>query len=285
MQMSALDNSQPITVIVPYYRGSAFLDGLRDSLADQSAREVIIVVDGGEELELVETHLAQLQGLRVLTTREALGTAGARNFGARYATQDWITFLDQDDHWPPGFLKDLFCQVSTDVLAYDNDLFEEKTGHPRRDLKKSVFEEAGWSKSRLSRYDSADLLSGFPMVKLLLTKVSFQSVGGYRESVFAVEDFDLVWRLIASGNELTFVTQPRGSYTVRPDSITGRIAAGDPGSTLKALRSWASIWTRMTLTSSLPLFTRAGAARRALRTYGRIAKNRLKRFRVFRPRS
>ncbi|SMQ58402.1 glycosyltransferase [Agreia sp. VKM Ac-1783] len=274
--MSASGSTLPIAVIVPYYRGSAFLDGLRDSIASQSAREVIVVVDGGEELELVETHLARVEGLRVLATNEALGTAGARNFGARHATQEWITFLDQDDLWPRGFLNGLFRQVSSDVLAYDNDLFEEIPGGPRRDLGKSVFEEAGWSKSHLSKQQSSDLLSGFPMVKLLLTKVSFQSIGGYRESVFAVEDFDLVWRLIASGYDLSFATQPRGSYTVRPDSTTGRIAAGDPHLNLRALRSWAGIWTRMTMASSLPLPTRVGAARRVIRTYGRIAKSRLK---------
>ena len=274
--MSASNSRLPITVIVPYHRGSAFIEGLRDSISTQSAREVIVVVDGGEELELVETHLAKVEGLRVLATKEPLGTAGARNFGARYATQEWITFLDQDDHWPRGFLEGLFPQVSTDVLAYDNDLFEEKPGHPRRDLGTSVFEEAGWSKSRLTKQDSSDLLSGFPMVKLLLTKVSFQSIGGYRESVFAVEDFDLVWRLVASGYDLSFATLPRGSYTVRPDSITGRIAAGDPRYTLRALRSWASIWSRMTIANTLPLSTRVGAARRVIRTYGRIAKSRLK---------
>jgi glycosyltransferase involved in cell wall biosynthesis len=271
--MSSPEAGHPITVVVPFYKGSMFLDGLRDSLSGQLAREVIVVVDGGEELDLVEKELAQVEGLRVVATREALGTAGARNFGAQFATQDWITFLDQDDHWPPGFLQALYSQVSTDVLAYDNDLFDEEPGRPRRDLKRSVFEQAAWSKSRLTRTNSADLLSGFPMVKLLLTKRAFQSIGGYRESVYAVEDFDLVWRLVAAGNELSFVTEPRGVYTVRPDSTTGRIAAGEYRPASRALKSWASIWTRIALSGTLPANTRIGAAKRAVRTYGRIVKS------------
>jgi glycosyltransferase involved in cell wall biosynthesis len=267
----------PISIIVPYYRGSVFLPGLVESLTSQDAADVIVVVDGGQERGLVERELAAVSGLRVFETPVALGTAGARNYGASRSTQPWITFLDQDDIWAPHFLAELFSEVTTDVLAYDNDVIEVHGNGDTTRRVDSVFEQSGWTRATMSRRESTLLLRGFPMVKLLLKREAFLEVEGYRSEIYAVEDFDLVWRLVASGKVISFTTTVRGSYTVRPGSTTGRIAAGEPVPVARAMKSWWNIWLNMTRSRGLPVRTRLGAAASALQVLRRMFRNRARR--------
>jgi len=253
----------PVSVIVPYYRGEAYLSRLATTLAGQGVEEVVVVVDGGEGLASVRSALATIPRATVVATPAALGTAGARNFGASLATNEWITFLDQDDWWPEGFIGQLAKQASGDVVAYDNDIYvENEIGEVTR-AETTVFERAGWTRNAVSPAAAAELLSGFPMVKLLLRRDAFLRVGGYRPQVYAIEDFDLVWRLLAIGLNISFVREPRGSYLVRPDSITGQVSRGDYSAALRAQGSWVGVWLRFSSARTFPVAARRRAASKA----------------------
>ena len=261
--------SVPISVIVPFYHGEKYLPDLVSALRAQGDVEAVIVVDGGAGLAAVREAVSTLPDAKVVSTPTPLGTAGARNVGSEAATRHWITFLDQDDALPEAMLAELLTDDTDRVIAYDNDLLEEVAGAVTA-AGLTVFEKAAWTREAIGRCDAELLLDGFPMVKLVLPRRWFRDVGSFDASVFAVEDFDLVWRLLSAGHVMTFARAPRGRYVVRPGSITGRIARGETGPTVQAQRSWLRVWTHFALRGSFPLRARLGAARKALGSVRRL---------------
>ena len=94
----------PVTVIVPMYNGTGFLqEAVGSILAQQFDTVEIIVVDDGST-EDVEAAVRALP-VPVRYVRQAnAGAASARNRGITAASHDTIAFLDVDDLWPEGSL-------------------------------------------------------------------------------------------------------------------------------------------------------------------------------------
>lgn len=96
-----------VSVIIPTLRRPAKLHrAIRSVLAQTYADyEVIVVIDGPDEL----TRPAEVQALdpRVvaLALPENVGLAEARNVGIRHACGRWIALLDDDDEWLPDKLR------------------------------------------------------------------------------------------------------------------------------------------------------------------------------------
>ena len=102
--------AQPrVSVVVPVFNGEAFIaEALRSIAAQRSGRFEVIVVDDAStdgSLAMVEAERAHLaaQGHELVVLRHEVnaGVAGARNTGIRAATGEFVSFLDQDDLWPP----------------------------------------------------------------------------------------------------------------------------------------------------------------------------------------
>jgi FkbM family methyltransferase len=257
----------PISVIVPLYRAEEYYARLGETLAGQGAREVVVVIDDDSQPGAVKAVLDAVPNLRLLRTTGGIGTSAARNKGAEAATQPWVTFLDQDDWWDPGFLARLFERENDGILGYDNLLWSAAEGTPTA-LGETVFERAGWDRPRVGPAESTALLDGFPMLKLLLRREIFHSVGGYRD-VYAVEDFDLVWRLVASGRHIDLVEDPAGNYLLQPDSTTNRVRT-DREAFERAQRSWVRIWFDMARAEGLARGVRLTCLRKSATITARI---------------
>jgi glycosyltransferase involved in cell wall biosynthesis len=251
----------PVTVVVPLYDAGPYVERLGLSLRGQRAAEVIVVIDDMSDPQDIRAALA-MPNLVVLRTRGGIGTAGARNLGARDATSQWVTFLDQDDWWPSGFLAALCASVEDyDAVAYDNLLWRDADDGPVP-IGETVFERAAWTEPVVDAATSARLLADFPMLKVLLKTAVFRATGGYR-SIYGVEDFDLVWRLIASGVVVRTLGYPRGNYLLNRNSTTVHIAR-DGAAWKSAQRSWIRVWFGMARARALPYRVRVASLRNAL---------------------
>ncbi|MCS6914770.1 MAG: glycosyltransferase family A protein [Myxococcales bacterium] len=95
-----------ISVIIPYYNGSRFIDEAVASVQAQTypASEIIIVNDGSRPEEAA--HLRRHRGpCTVIDLPDNRGVSMARNIGVAHATGDWLAFLDCDDLWAPHKLQ------------------------------------------------------------------------------------------------------------------------------------------------------------------------------------
>lgn len=264
----------PVSVVIPVYRAAdRHLRKLASSLATQGAAEVIVVLDDDSRPEAVAALLAAVPNLTVMVS-DGKGAGMARNCGAAAATQEWVTFLDHDDWWPPGFLARLLGEAGGDVVGYDNEVFVEEGAADTEPVPagETLFDRADWHHASIDASSAELLLDRFPLVKLLLRRRAFTAVGGFRP-IYAVEDFDLVWRLVAAGHRIDLPRRPAGAYLVHASSTTGAVQASHQ-SFERAQRSWVRIWGAMALARGLQVRVRLGAARNAARVSARIVARR-----------
>ena len=90
-----------VTIIIPTYRRVPLLrEAVQSALAQTYADIEIIVVSDGPDPEAraaIETLTHTHTNLRYAELPTNAGPAGARNAGARLATGEWLSFLDDDD--------------------------------------------------------------------------------------------------------------------------------------------------------------------------------------------
>ena len=92
-----------VSVIIPYYRGGAFVaDAVASVLMAGPGVEVVVVDDASPDVPA-----AGLEGLgdarvRILRHPQNRGIGTARNTGVDAARAEVVAFLDQDDLWLPG---------------------------------------------------------------------------------------------------------------------------------------------------------------------------------------
>jgi cellulose synthase/poly-beta-1,6-N-acetylglucosamine synthase-like glycosyltransferase len=155
------------------------------------------------------------------------------------------------------------------VAGYDNQLWSEVDGSEPIPLHETTFGSSEWTLGSIDRTSSRLLLSGFPMLKLVVRRSTFDAVGGFR-AIYAVEDFDILWRLIAHGERVQLLREPTGNYLVRSTSTTSTVQLSRRAWE-RAQRSWLKVWGGMALSNGLPLGVRSACLRSFLWTAARLA--------------
>lgn len=99
-----------LSVIVPVYNGELYISKCFDSILNQSFTdfELICVNDGSldNSLKICEDYAKRDDRFRVLNKQRG-GVASARGAGLKYATGEYITFVDSDD-W---IEKDMYTRM------------------------------------------------------------------------------------------------------------------------------------------------------------------------------
>jgi glycosyltransferase involved in cell wall biosynthesis len=98
-------NSKPplVSIIIPVFNGEKYIGEAIESilLDDYPSKEIIVVNDGSTD------HTAKIisafDDLKIIN-QQNLGVSNARNAGIRFASGEFINYLDADDIWVPGRL-------------------------------------------------------------------------------------------------------------------------------------------------------------------------------------
>ncbi|MBA3803365.1 MAG: glycosyltransferase family 2 protein [Acidimicrobiia bacterium] len=100
-----------LSVVVPFYRAVDFIPAAMQNLARQAQPgvEFVLVEDGSGDDTRDELHrwADKVPGARVVDLDVNRGLGGARNAGIDAAQGRYLTFLDADDWYGPGYLSDL----------------------------------------------------------------------------------------------------------------------------------------------------------------------------------
>lgn len=166
-----------ISVVVPVYNGSDFLDGALESIGNQGHADLeIVLVDDGSTDGLA-LRAGQFRPPVRYLRQSNRGPAAARNLGIRSARGELLAFLDVDDCWTPGHLERL-----------ERALLERP--------------EVGIAQGRMQQVivapDGSERCSGpYRMPYLgscLFRRWVFEICGGFDESLRFGEDYDLMCR-------------------------------------------------------------------------------------------
>ena len=200
-----------VSVIVPVYNGEKYITEAIDSIIQQEylPLEIIVVDDGSTDgtSGLIHRHDNQVR----YVYQENQGPAAARNRGITESKGNFLAFLDSDDLWPSGKLKN-----QTACLLETPDL-DVVTGHT------SVFQ----SRDKISK-DPDVLRNGILSVQLgsaLFRKSAFDKVGLFDEELPCSEDQDWFLRAREKGIRIQALEITTLYYRRHENNMTDKAAA------------------------------------------------------------
>lgn len=107
--MNSFSDEKKVSVIIPTYNRANFLADAVNSILNQKHDnvEVIIVDDGSEDNTqvVVESLQHRYPNLLYCRNERSKGPSGARNTGITKASGEYLSFLDSDDIWLDGHLR------------------------------------------------------------------------------------------------------------------------------------------------------------------------------------
>ena len=102
-----------ISVIIPVYNTSKYIEKCLNSIVNQTMEsiEIVIVNDGSTDNseEIKQKWINENQHKKTIKyfKKENGGLSAARNFGVKQATGEYITFVDSDDYLDEKIYKNL----------------------------------------------------------------------------------------------------------------------------------------------------------------------------------
>lgn len=193
--MSASQNGTRarISVVIPVRNREQLIARAVESVAAQTLAvdEIIVVDDASTDrtVEVVNDFTRSLSNLRLVSLKENVGAAKARNVGIEMARGDLIAFLDSDDEW---YVDKLSKQVkeldgNKDVVAVFCGVAAIGPGgeHRRHNI----------PQPRITADDLYHYNLLATMSCALILKKALLDIGGFDESLPVCEDWDLFIRL------------------------------------------------------------------------------------------
>ena len=101
-------NKPLVSVIMPVYNGEKYIKQAVDSAYDQGISMELLVIDDGS-IDHTREVLSAYEGredFRYIRNKQNMGAAGSRNRGVKLAQGKYVAFLDADDWWEKGKLKE-----------------------------------------------------------------------------------------------------------------------------------------------------------------------------------
>ena len=203
-------NDMPlISVIIPVYNSEKTIRETLEAVLKQtfSDFEVIVINDGSKDSTLEIISSIQDSRLKVFSYPNS-GISPSRNRGFFHASGEFIAFLDHDDLWTPDKLESQLRALqenSQAAVAYSwTDLIDESSRF-----------RGECSRTNVNGNAHAKLLSAnflHTASNPLIRKEALIQVGGFDESVFGPEDWDLFLRLAAHYH---FVAVPHAQVLFR----------------------------------------------------------------------
>lgn len=134
-----LVKSKRLSIIIPLYNSEKYILKCLNSILEQDVPledfEIILVNDGSpDRSKALAKEFASRYPNIVVLSQENRGTSGARNTGIRYATGNYLYFIDPDDYILKNSLADILNKVeqeSLDVLRFGYIEVDENYHHTR----------------------------------------------------------------------------------------------------------------------------------------------------------
>ena len=192
-----------LSVIIPFYNAAYTIAVQLEALSRQSWSEPweVIVSDNGstdESLTIVRRYQERIQNLRIVDSSDRRGASHARNIGVLAAISDALAFCDADDEVGPNWVAAIGEALSV------------------HDFVASRFDTEKLNTSQIQRYKGNPQRDGFQMLwyppyvphaastGLGVKRSVHDAVGGFDESLLALEDTDYCCKIHLAGWRLHF---------------------------------------------------------------------------------
>lgn len=211
-----------VSVVIPTYNRKNTLKRAIDSVLNQTFQnfEIIIVDDCSTDgsFEYIAEQYGELDNLIYVRNENNIGPSASRNVGVSYAGGTYIAFHDSDDEWMPTKLEK---QIEAIKGA------DERTGLVYSGFK-TVCEDGRelywppeeWGKELKSGNVFRTLLTTplVGVITLLIKRELFLELGGFKEELKALEDYEFTLR-VAYAHKFLFIDETLAVAYESNDSV------------------------------------------------------------------
>lgn len=210
-----------ISVIIPVYNVSAFLERCLDSVVKQEAiREIILVDDGStDDSGAICDRYAQTDSRITVIHKENGGLSSARNAGLDIAAGEYVAFVDSDDFLEPDTYRTLLRAARDnrcDLVCAGRFDLDGGTGEKVPGLcpEKDETIDGKELTRRIFTWDHVDSAAWDKLYRRTLFDGIRYPVGNI------CEDVPVTYRLALRANRIAMVSRCLYNYYHRPGSIT-----------------------------------------------------------------
>lgn len=197
--MATMEKTPAISVVIATYNRANYLPATIDSILAQSFQhfELIVVDDGSTDntAAVVAPYGDKLKYIQ----QENRGPSAARNHGVRLARAPWIAIQDSDDLSLPNHLELLYRYAAAHpqcAMVFGNGAYLGGPEHRRETII-----PAEKSRRLAARGITLEDVFEKSIVRLqaaLMSKASYDAIGGHDDSLRICMDLDLAFRLFVN---------------------------------------------------------------------------------------
>ncbi|HEY9826110.1 MAG TPA: glycosyltransferase family 2 protein [Stenomitos sp.] len=201
-----------VSVVLPAYNSEKTVLRTVNSVLNQSYRdlEILVINDGSTDRTLELLNTITDPRFQVFTCKNS-ERANARNLGIKYATGDFIAFIDADDLWTTDKLEQQVLALTENSkagVAYSWTRFIDEYDSPLYDSEACYYQGDVYEKILLSNF----IASGS---NILVRRKCVDLVGLYDTEAIPSEDWDYCIRLAQLSS---FVVVPKYQVLYRKSS-------------------------------------------------------------------
>lgn len=195
-----------ISIVIPTHNRHLYLNNaLRSIIRQSQLPEEVIVIDDGSTPPICQSIFDDFpQNVRCILLRNSTpqGANYSRNYGVNAATEKFIAFLDDDDIFLPEKVEILKSQIS---LNQHIDIFYHVAKINMVNERLSYITKPKYFKQNLfyKKLLTHNFIGGTPMV--IIRRESLIKIGGFNNSLPALQDYDLWLRLARDNYNFLFI--------------------------------------------------------------------------------
>ena len=202
-----------VSVIVPIYNVEKYLEKCINSLLSQTLEDIqiILVNDGSKDNSgnIAKEYEKNNKDRVIYVEKENGGLSDARNYGLKYATGDFIAFLDSDDYIEKNAYEEMYNKAIEENADYvECDFIWEFPNKIRVDKQYPY-------KNKKEMLSFVRVVAWNKLIKRqLITDNNLEFPKGLR-----YEDVEFTYKLIPFINKFAYVNKPFIHYVQREGSI------------------------------------------------------------------
>lgn len=203
-----------VSIVVPVYNVEKYIKKCMDSLVNQTLQdiEIIAVNDGStdDSINILNEYKKRFPNIIKVHSKTNGGLSDARNFGMKYATGEYIAFVDSDDYVE----IDMYEKMYNKAKEEDSDMVECDFIWEFPNKKKIDRGVVYRNKNEMIVY--ARVVAWNKLIrKKIIDEIHIEYPKGLR-----YEDIEFFYKMVPYYKKVSFVKEPLVHYIQRSDSIS-----------------------------------------------------------------
>jgi glycosyltransferase involved in cell wall biosynthesis len=223
-----------VSIIIPAYNASKYLKEAVDSaLAQTYANIEVLVINDGSDDDGATERSASTYGDRIrYFLKPNGGVSSALNYGISQMRGEWLSWLSHDDLYVPEKIERQISLLETfinaadpllqngKVIVFSNAGLIDAAGNQLPAQQRSINKETDTAIETILKNLRRNNLMG---CTFLVPRKCFNELGGFDESLRALQDFDFWYRLLFAGYEFKYIPEKLVAFRVHREQVTYRI--------------------------------------------------------------